>query len=97
VQLARSAAELGTRFPYDDATLCYIEVGAAGAVTWAARPDADAIRRARSGESHLYAVWPGQWSSHLFDIDDLDQLEGGLGIVNDQRRTGLADHPHDVR
>jgi hypothetical protein len=57
----------------------------------------DAYERVKKGETRLYAVWPGQWSSHLFVIDDLDQYAGAFGIVHDEKRTGLANHEHQVR
>jgi hypothetical protein len=38
----------------------------------------------------------GQWSSHLFVIDDLDEYARAVGIVHDEERTGLAQHGHDV-
>ena len=48
------------------------------------------------GSLVLYAVWPGQWSSHFFVIDDLDEYARGVGIVHDEKRTGLVQHDHDV-
>ena len=55
-------------FPYELRTMCYIEVGLDGAVTWGDVTGAD--ERASRGQSQLYAVWPGEWASHLFVIDD---------------------------
>ncbi|MEV6753144.1 hypothetical protein [Streptomyces sp. NPDC051214] len=34
--------------------------------------DCAAYERALAGQSHLFAVWPGDWSSNLLVIDDLD-------------------------
>ncbi|MEE0731414.1 MAG: hypothetical protein UCJ19_12765 [Oscillospiraceae bacterium] len=40
------------------------------------KSDRDSMRtayeRARAGSTKIYAVWPGNWSSDLFLIDDLD-------------------------
>lgn len=92
---ARSAGALGADFPYTLATMCYIAVDRDGGVRWGI--DADTYERARAGDARLYAVWPGQWSSHLFVIDDLDEYARAFGIVHDPVRTGLADHEHQVR
>lgn len=91
----RSAAALGADFPYQMRTMCYIEIGADGSVTWGS--DVGAYRRARAGESNLYAVWPGEWASHLFVIDDFDQYARGMGLVHDAARSGLTEHDHDMR
>jgi hypothetical protein len=95
MQEPRSAGALGVEFPYTLATMCYIEVGRDGSVRWG--NNASTYERALAGDSRLYAVWPGQWSSHLFVIDDLDQYAGAFGIVHDAERTGLSDHEHQVR
>ncbi|MQM28970.1 hypothetical protein [Glycomyces albidus] len=91
----RSAAASGKDFPYRMQTLCYIEVHKDGRVTHGR--DNGTYERARSGESTLYAVWPGNYRSDLFIIDDLDEYAGAFGIIHDQERTGLADHVHDVK
>jgi len=59
--------------------------------------DTAAYQRALAGESRLFAVWPGNWRSDLFAIDDLDQYARGIGLIHDQTRTGLADHDHQIR
>jgi hypothetical protein len=74
--------------------MCYIEVGLDGAVTWGDVTGAD--ERASRGQSQLYAVWPGEWASHLFEIDDLDEFLRAFGFIHDKSRTGLADHQHEV-
>ncbi|MFF8672585.1 hypothetical protein [Streptomyces sp. NPDC015242] len=91
----RSAAAVGKDFPYTLATTCYIEVHKDGRVTQGA--GTDAYQRALAGESRLFAVWPGQWRSDLFAIDDLDEYARAHGIVHDEERTGLAEHIHDVK
>ncbi len=50
-----------------------------------------------AGESRLYAVRPGNWSSDLFVIDDLDEYAKAHGIKHDVQWTGPADHVHQVR
>ena len=90
----RSAAASGSDFPYRSSTVCYIEVGKDGAVTQGV--SAEAWKRAKDGESRLFAVWPGQWRSDLFVIDDLDELAGAFGWIHDEQRTGLAEHIHQV-
>jgi hypothetical protein len=95
MQEPRSAGALGKDFPYLLSTMCYIEVKDDGAVRWG--KDGGTYERARAGTSRLYAVWPGEWSSHLFAIDDLDQYARALGIVHDEERTGLVEHEHAVR
>jgi hypothetical protein len=91
----RSAGAMGAEFPYTLATMCYFEVDGDANVRWG--NDAGAHERASTCDVHLYAVWPGKWSSHLFVIDDLDQYARAFGIVHDAARTGLADHEHQVR
>ncbi|MFF3588380.1 hypothetical protein ACFYYI_14595 [Streptomyces sp. NPDC002387] len=50
-----------------------------------------------AGTSRLFAVWPGEWSSDLFVIDDLDEFAKAHGIKHDEERTGLKDHVHEVK
>ncbi|ROP39064.1 hypothetical protein [Saccharothrix texasensis] len=90
----RSAGALKADFPYTLQTMCYVEVHQDGTVRFG--HDGDAYERARSGESRLFAVWPGEWSSDMFAIDDLDEYARAFGIVHDEKRTGLAAHQHDV-
>ncbi|THA62337.1 hypothetical protein E6P78_23280 [Streptomyces sp. A0958] len=90
----RSAAAVGIDFPYTARTTCYIEVHDDGRVTHG--NDRAAYERAVAGKSRLFAVWPGEWSSDLFMIDDLDEYAKAQGIKHDQNRTGLEEHVHDV-
>ncbi|MBC8587745.1 hypothetical protein [Paratissierella segnis] len=73
----RSAKE--NNFPYKMSTICYFEVDKDGNVSQI--PHKNKSDRARLLEVYqraidktitLYAVWPGNWSSDLFIIDDLD-------------------------
>ncbi|MEV0116597.1 hypothetical protein AB0H77_25670 [Streptomyces sp. NPDC050844] len=91
----RSAAAAGKDFPYTASTTCYIEVHEDGTVTHG--DDRAAYERAVDGKSRLFAVWPGEWSSHLFAIDDLDEYAKAHGIKRDEERTGLKEHVHEVQ
>ncbi|UQS25352.1 MULTISPECIES: hypothetical protein [Amycolatopsis] len=95
MQEPRSAGAMGADFPYTLKTMCYIEVFADGSVHWGG--DDNTYHRALTGTSRLFAVWPGEWSSHLFAIDDLDQYARAFRIIHDEARTGLTDHEHQVR
>lgn len=72
----RSAKETKC-FPYRMKTVCYFEVFPDGKIEQlqTAGEKLDAYCRAKDGESNIYAVWPGQWRSDLFTIDDLDAFE----------------------
>ncbi|MGW5094240.1 hypothetical protein ACWEQ1_05145 [Streptomyces nodosus] len=89
-----AAAAADKDFPYTLSTTCYIEAHNDGRITQGA--GMDAYQRAVAGESRLFAVWPGQWRSDLFAIDDLDEFARAQGIVHDDERTGLADHIHEI-
>ncbi|GAB2992026.1 hypothetical protein LWP59_33845 [Amycolatopsis acidiphila] len=91
----RSAASTGNDFPYKAKTVCYIEVGKDGKVTQGG--GRESYDRALAGECQLYAVWPGEWRSDLFIIDDLDEYARALGLIHDVERTGLVEHEHEVR
>ena len=72
----RSAKEV-EHFPYTMKTICYIEVDNSGGVSQIGHNKTDmltAYEKAMQGDTALYAVWPGQWRSDLFIIDDLNAL-----------------------
>ncbi|MBS4784544.1 MAG: hypothetical protein KH009_00355 [Clostridiales bacterium] len=82
----RSAAAT-ENFPYRMSTVCYIEVEPNGQVSQVPHKNKSdlpgvkrAWERAVNGESALYAVWPGQWSSDLFAIDDLERFAEEFGF-----------------
>lgn len=91
----RSAGAIGTDFPYQLQTMSYIEITNDGTVS--SGTDSGTYQRLRTGKSRLFAVWPGQWRSDLFEIDDIDAYAKGVGIIHDEARSGLADHEHDVQ
>ena len=75
-------------FPYTGSTVCYIEVGKDGTVSQmrhknkSDRPEVSAAyQRAACGDSTLYAVWPGKWSSDLFLLDDLEAFAKSFELI----------------
>lgn len=74
----RSAKESGC-FPYGNKRVCYIEVSDNGNVRQLSsrQEKFDAFCHAKAGIGKLLAVWPGQWRSDLFVIDDLDAFFEG--------------------
>lgn len=73
----RSAKEIN-EFPYKMSTMCYFEVYKDGKVCQVHHKNKsdinevrEAYKRALNKTTTLYAVWPGNWSSDLFVIDDL--------------------------
>lgn len=42
----------------------------------------EAYQRAKDETTTLYAVWPGNWGSDLFIIDDLDAFAKGFDLIN---------------
>lgn len=69
----RSAKEAGC-FPYGSDTVCFMEVSANSEIKQLSNKTEKrtAYLNAVSGVSKIYAVWPGQWRSDLFIVDDLD-------------------------
>ncbi len=66
-------------FPFSSKLLCYILVGndcTVAQVPHINKGDfakmAEAISKVRAGEATLYAVWPGNWRSDLFIVDNID-------------------------
>lgn len=71
----RSAKEAGC-FPYRSKTVCYMELSNDGNIKQLSTKNEklEAYLNAKAGISKLLAVWPGQWRSDLFIIDDLDSF-----------------------
>jgi len=74
----RSAKE-SDNFPYNMKTVCYFEVDKQGNTNHIHHKNKsdkqgvfESYLRAVKKDTTLYAVWPGNWSSDLFIIDDLD-------------------------
>lgn len=77
------ASEVDIGFPYGGRRVCWIAVEN-GVPCQLHTKDAkrQAVRRARADEINLYAVWPGQWQSDLFRLDDLDAAAASLGMAS---------------
>ncbi len=78
--MIRSAKKAGN-FPYRMGTVCYFEVDEKGNVKRILHKNKcdlenvlEALKRAEQGITKIYAVWPGNWSSDLFIIDDLEEF-----------------------
>lgn len=71
----RSAKETGC-FPYRSKVVCYMELSNDGNIKQLSTKNEklEAYLNAKAGISKLLAVWPGQWRSDLFIIDDLDSF-----------------------
>jgi len=80
-------------FPYASPRVCYLALDQEGTLSQVDTHFAavcDAYRRAAEGEIRLYAVWPGQYRSDLFEIDDLNAFADAFGVM---RPDG---HIHDL-
>lgn len=82
----KSAKECGV-FPYRSKLNCYFEVCKDGKVSQIPHINkcdaayvAQAYKRALNGQSKIFAVWPGNYRSDLFEIDDLNAFAAAFGI-----------------
>lgn len=82
----RSAKQVDD-FPYRMGTMCYFEVYKDGKVSQIHHKNKsdinevkEAYERALKNITTLYAVWPGNWSSDLFIIDDLDAFSSSFNL-----------------
>lgn len=79
----RSAKECDV-FPYTSKYVCYIAISKDGEINQVGKRPADrkaALLDAQLGKIRLFCVWPGQWSSDLFEIDDLSLMEKAYSRV----------------
>ena len=63
--------------------ICYIEVEQNGTIKQIDHTFSEASKayhNAVSGKSKIYAVWPGNYKSDLFEIDDLSLFADAFGI-----------------
>lgn len=70
-------------FPYNLKTTCYILVYKNADVVHIQHNKTELTRayeEAISGRATLYAVWPGNWRSDLFIIDDLNAFADAVGV-----------------
>lgn len=79
----RSAKE-AENFPYSSGIICYLEVDNSGRVTQLSH-NSDSISAAYHDavdqKARIYAVWPGNYRSDLFEIDDLDAFADAFGVL----------------
>ncbi len=77
----RSAKETGC-FPYRSKLVCYMELTEDGNIKQLSLKTemVTAYYNALAGKSKILAVWPGNWRSDLFIIDDLDAFREGQKI-----------------
>ena len=71
----RSAKEAGC-FPYRSKLVCYMELSNDGNIKQLSTQNEkiQAYLNVKAGTSKILAVWPGQWRSDLFIIDDLESF-----------------------
>jgi hypothetical protein len=79
-------------FPYQEKTICYIYINENKEVK-EVNPRKVEIEEIQEDlinkKGELYAVWPGNYSSDLFLVDDIDSLFMAYGLAK-------AKHIHDV-
>ncbi len=71
----RKASEVEYGFPYNSKLVCYIEYTKDKEIKQVpnyAQEKRDVYYRVKNEGSKLYAVWPGNYSSDLFEIDDIE-------------------------
>ena len=78
----RSAKE-SEAFPYSSTLVCYFSVNMFGTVRQINHDFtsvAAAYKEAVNGTNKIYAVWPGNYRSDLFEIDDLNLFADAFGV-----------------
>jgi hypothetical protein len=90
----RKASEVEGGFPFLYSTNCYIEVFKDGTVNNIPHKNKsdrymikEAYDRVVTGESNLYCAWPGNYSTDLFIIDDINALSDAFGLPNNDLST----------
>ncbi len=75
----RSAKETGC-FPYRSKAVCFMQLSPNGELKQLTdrKEKWDAYYEAKLGNCQIVAVWPGQWRSDLFIIDDLEEFRANL-------------------
>lgn len=77
-------------FPYDSKKTCYILVDNNGNISQVTHNKAElksAYDSVLGNKAVLYAVWPGQYSSNLFIIDDMNAFADAVGIYRADSHT----------
>ena len=80
-------------FPYDSKRVCYILADSKGHISQIDHTKTalqSAYDTVTGGQAVLYAVWPGEYRSDLFIIDDLNAFADAVGIDRED------DHIHDL-
>jgi hypothetical protein len=77
----RSAKSAGKEFSYNSPTTCFLEVDKAGKVSQILTHDKALYNRISREETKLYAVWPGNYRSDLFEVDDYEEYAKARGII----------------
>jgi len=77
----RSAKETGC-FPYRSKLVCFMELSEDGEIHQLIDigDKRKAYYNAIDGKSRILAVWPGNWRSDLFIIDDLSEYGASLNL-----------------
>lgn len=67
-------------FPYRSKTVCFMQLSPNGELKQLTdrKEKCDAYLEAKLGNCQIVAVWPGQWRSDLFIIDDLEKFHANL-------------------
>jgi hypothetical protein len=71
-----------TSFPFDwPGRVCYFELNK-GNMLWIKTRDEtrEAVRRALTGKTKIYAAWPGQYRTDLFLVDNVAKMAEALKI-----------------
>lgn len=82
-------------FPYTSKTVCYILVTVDGNVVQVQHSAGElqaAYDAVCNKKASLYAVWPGNWRSDLFIIDDMEAFADALGLT----KMNEEEHIHDI-
>lgn len=87
----RSAKGAGC-FPYSSKVVCYMELFPNGEINQLSTDieRLEAYFRATKKESKILAVWPGNWRSDLFIIDDLEEFFDGQNLIKAFERYSLS-------
>lgn len=89
----RSAKEAGN-FPYGSKLVCFMEISPDGEIRQLStkRDMAEAYISAQDGNSRIVAVWPGNWRSDLFIIDDLEAFCEGQNLYGQYMTASARGH-----
>jgi hypothetical protein len=89
----RHAAD-SENFPYGADTTPFIMVKS-GRITWAGRK-ADKIAMLKERGGRILAVWPGQWSTDVFEVNDRIRALAALGDSSAVRALSNCNHTFKI-